>query len=233
MRQDQFMFMIAVLAVLIMGILLALAILYPNNTFSKGEYTTVVVSASGTSYALPENAVLYVTMNGTGKTAAIAAANLSLTLSQFNYTVLKYTNNDSGEISTLSYSLHKQYNGTGYVAEESLSVYLPSIDTVNQLLSTLSFIKNVYIDQISAQLSQQQVSEMTKNALTIALQNATSQAEILSNNSTLSLKNITVSEQYRIYPYVASTSNLGGENQFFFEGRQGVTESVTAVFNYR
>lgn len=235
MKADSFLFIIAVLAILVMGILLALTIAYPQGLLSH-NMTYVTVTGSGVAYAIPSNATIFVTLNGTGSTPAIATSNLSLTLNEFNYTILKYAGGNSSRITTQSYSLYKVYNKSAYSATETVSVSIPSISNVTPALTALSLIQNVYINSVSSQLSQQQTAALTSSALQSALDNATAQAEQLSGNAVLYQKNVTVSKNYIYYPYYSLAANanpVSGQGPLYFNGREGVSEQVTVVFTHR
>ncbi len=188
-----------------MAVILVLSVLYPNGAFQNSGLSYITVTATGTNYSYPQAATLYVSMNGTGSTSAIASSNLSLTLSEFNYTVAKYIGNNSSRISTESYSLQKQWNSSKYVAVETVSVYIPQVQNVTALLSTLSVIQNVYINQVSAQLTVAQTMELSSEALAQALSNASAQAMVLSGNRAVRIRNITVSRNY-VYPFQAYTN---------------------------
>ncbi len=228
------MFIIAVVAILAMAGVLALSVLYPNGSFQNQGLRYLTITASGTSYSYPQSAMLYVSMNGTGATSAIATSNLTLTLNEFNYTVAKYIGGNSSRISTQSYALQHVWNSSKYEATELVSVSIPQVQNVTPLLTVLSVIRNVYISQVSAQLTDSQIGQLTQTALAQALQNATSQAMVLAGNNTVTIKNITVSRNY-VYPYplyATSAGAPGSQNQLFFNGRQGVQEQVTVLYSY-
>ncbi len=229
------LFIIAVVAIVAMAIVLVLSVLYPNGAFQNQGLTYITVTASGTSYAYPQSATLYVSMNGTGATSEIATANLSLTLNEFNYTVLKYIDSNTSRIRTQSYSLQKVWNSSNYEATELVSVSVPQVQNVTALLATLSLIQDVYINQVSAQFTNSQVGQLTQSALALALQNATSQATVLSGNNTVKIRNITVSRSY-VYPFPlysnAGLSSPRSQTPIFFNGRQGVEEQVTVLYSY-
>lgn len=215
-----------------MAVILVLSVLYPNGAFQNSGLSYITVTATGTNYSYPQAATLYVSMNGTGSTSAIASSNLSLTLSEFNYTVAKYIGNNSSRISTESYSLQKQWNSSKYVAVETVSVYIPQVQNVTALLSTLSVIQNVYINQVSAQLTVAQTMELSSEALAQALSNASAQAMVLSGNRAVRIRNITVSRNY-VYPFQAYTNGAAASStQLFFNGRKGVQEQVTVLYSY-
>jgi uncharacterized protein YggE len=234
-KTENFLFIISVIAIVGMTLVLALSVLYPNGSFQNQGLKFVTVTASGTNYTYPAAATVYVTMNGTGTTSAIAASNLSLTLSEFNYTVAKYIGNNSSRISTQSYSLQRQWNSTKYEAVETVSVYVAQVGNVTPLLNTLSLIQNVYVSQVSAQLTPSQVRQLSNDALAQAMSNATSQARVISQNMSLTLRNVSISKSYT-YPFplyangVASSGS--GPNLIFFNGVQGVRQQVTVSYTY-
>ena len=228
------LFIIAIVAIVAMAIILILSVLYPNGTFQNQGLTYVRVTASGTAYDYPQSATIYVSMNGTGATSAIATSNLTLTLNEFNFTVAKYIGDNTSRIRTQSYSLRKIWNSSNYEATELVSVTIPQVQNVTPLLTTLSLIQDVYISQVSAQLTNTQANTLTQEALSQALQNATAQATVLSENRTVTIRNITVSRNY-VYPF-PMYSNAGvssaQQNSIFFNGRQGIEEQVTVVYSY-
>ncbi len=226
-------FLIGALALLIMGTLIALFILYPSGVLESQQAKHISISADGIEYASPQTATLYATMNGSGESPAIAASSLAVTINEFNFTVLKYIGGNSSGITTQSYSLQKVYNKTEYQATESVLVSIPSIDNVSPVLSALSSVSNVYVNQVTAQLSGSQTAAMIKGALVLAVQNATAQAQAIAGNSTLIIDNISVYGN-QIYPYAfaASAPAANGE-QLYFNGRHGVKETVSVEFSYR
>ena len=227
------MFILAFVAIVAMASVFAIMILYQSGAlFGKGlRYITV--TASGTSYAYPQAATLYVLMNGTGRSAAIATANLSLTLSEFNYTVSKYVGGNLSRIQTQSYLLQRIWNTSNYSATELVSVTVPQIQNVSPLLGTLSLIQNVYINQVTSHLTNDQISQLRQSSLSLAINNATMQAQIVAGNSTVRMMNVTISGSY-YYPYpVYSNAESSSKNPQFFNGVQGVTEQIYTVFSYR
>ncbi|MHB1830101.1 MAG: SIMPL domain-containing protein [Candidatus Micrarchaeaceae archaeon] len=231
------MIILALIAILAMASVLMAGVLYPNGIFGSQGLTHLTVSASGVSYGYPQVATIYVKMNGTGNNAAIAAANLSLTLSQFNFTILKYLNNNSSRISTQSYSLQRVYNSSKYEASEMVSLSVPQVANVSAILGTLSLIQNVFVIQTSSSLSSQQSEQLIQSALGLAIQNATSQAQVAAGSNEISIKNMTVSKGY-VYPmypaaYSAGANAGSAQNPLFFNGREGVQEQVTVEFVYK
>ncbi len=234
MRTDAFLFVIAVLAVLVVGAVLALSILYPNGVPEARQAGRISISASGIAYASPSMATMYVTINGSGYTPAMATANLSETMDAFNSTVLKYIGGNMSGITTQSYSMRKVYNRTAYQAAEFVAVSIPNIGNVSPILGSISAINNVYVDQVEAQLSGSQTGAMINDALSQAVQNATSQAQEIAKNSTLTITNISVysTPKYFYYP-LAAAAGAGTNGQLYFNGRQGVRETVSIEFLYR
>jgi uncharacterized protein YggE len=234
MKAETLLFMVTVVAILVLGAVVALVTVMPAGAKSASS-SYITVTASGMAYASPQNATVYVTMNGSGNDSAIATANLSLALSNFNYTVMKYVGGNSSRITTESYTLYKVYNKSAYVATESVSVSLPAIQNVSAMLGELSHLKNTYINGVDAKLSAQQVSQLTGSALSSALNNATSQAQVLAGSAALTVRNITVSKGYPVYPYgsfASSAAPAPGPSPIFYNGRQGVVEEVTVQYSY-
>lgn len=234
MKSDFLLFAIGVFAILVMGVVIGLNMLYPNGVSHGQQNARISVSASGIAYGSPQAATLYVLINGSGNTPEIATSNLSLSLSAFNSTVSKYIGGNLSRITTQSYSLQKVYNTTMYQASEYVSVSIPNIASISSLLGALSTINNVYINQVSADLSGQQVAAMTNEALKLALQNATAQAQTLAGNSTLTITNISTiqSGPYPSYRYFSAAANTAGGNPIYFSGRQAVEETVNVQFSY-
>ena len=234
MKDGVLLFAIAALALLVLGALLAVSIL-SHRPYSAGGLSYITVSASGTSYATPQNATVYISMNGTGATAAEASANLSVVLGDFNSTALKYIGGNRSLITTQSYTLYRAYNSTNYTAAESVAVMVPHIGNVASLLGALSGVRNTYIIGVSAMLSPQQIGQLTNNALSIALQNATSQAQALAGGMQVTVRNITVAGPY-IFPvagYGAQVSAAGSSRSpIFYSGRQGITQRITVIYTY-
>ncbi|MDE1824124.1 MAG: SIMPL domain-containing protein [Candidatus Micrarchaeota archaeon] len=238
MKPETTMTIITVLALLIMGIVLVVAVLYPNG-FGAQHQNAIYVSAQGFAYGAPQQAVAYLTINGSGATAEIATANVSLTLAKFNASVKKYVNGNMSMVKTVSYSLYLPHNSTDYVATEGIQVNIPNIQNASSFIGNMSTLSNLYISQVSAQLSNQQIKNLTSAAIADALQNATAQARSVSRfagNKTIMLANVTINS-YRIYPYYnyasASSGKYGNPSPEFFSGTMQVAESVSAVFSYK
>lgn len=172
--------------------------------------------------------------------------------SSLNATLLPLLNGNSSDIQTQSYAVFVPptcsnstvyYTGrpicipqgapTYYVAEESLLITLPNIGNVTAALAGATGIKGIGVSGVSAKLSAQQQTEMMQQALSAALQNATSQATALASGSQLELVNMTVLNGYLVYPVynAAGVAAQASANQTFFAGRATVTKSIYIVFS--
>ncbi len=233
MRTEHYTTLIAVLAILAMGVILALSVLYPKGLPQSAK--TVTVSASGSSSALPQDGVLDIYANGTGGTAGIATSNLSLTLAQVNETLLKYTT--ANQVRTQYYNLGMERNSSVFIASEGLHVIIPEVGNTTAALMGLSSLKNVYVQDAGAMLSSRQVAALREAALRSALRNATAQAETLTGNATLTTSNMTTST-YRVYEPLGLTAGSSVSNpakepsQLFFNGNESIVESVSVTFTY-
>jgi uncharacterized protein YggE len=231
-KTESMLFLIAVFAIFVMGSLIGLGILYPSGLSQNSGETYITVSATGSAQAAPQLATLSVLMNGTGSSPAIATSNLSLTLTQFNYSISPYIESNSSRITAQSYSVYK-YNTSRYVATESVSVSLPNVLNTSSILGSLSQINGVYIHGVNTQFSREQFNILSQQALSAAMVNATAQAAVLAPNKTLSVRNITISSSYT-YPYSFLANTAGAsKSPIFFSGIEAVTKTVTVVFSYR
>ena len=144
MKREMPLLVVALAAVILLGAVAALvASLQERGTPADISYITV--TASGVAYAFPQNATVYVTMNGSGSNAEAATANLSATLARFNSTALGYLGGNQSRITTQSYSLVKAYNSSRYEAAETVSMELPSVRNVSALLGSLALIPHLYV----------------------------------------------------------------------------------------
>ncbi len=258
----QSILIVLIIAILIIQIASVIEIsnLSPQGSYSGGHglgYLTI--SASGTASAQPTKGTLYVSVKGLGKTAAAATVNLSKELTQLNSSLSKYINGNTSMIQTTYYNLYNQttyyypgggmaqpvypYPGyatyNGFVANEQLTITLPNVKNLSEAIGALSLINNTEVTSASATLSDAQTTSLRASAFSNALQNATSQASILTGNATLSTQNITV-DSYYFYPIpyalgASSSSGMGNAttvNPSFYSGTASVTESITIVFSY-
>ncbi len=233
MKTEHYTTIIAVLAILVMGSILGLGVLYPNGLLQTKK--SVVISATGSAASLPKEGIIDIYANGTGNTTAIAVANLSLTIAKVNGTLSGYT--DSNNITTLYYTVSKEYNSSLYVATEGIQVVIPNISNMTGLLQALSSNKDIYVQNAAPKFSAAQESLLMRQALQSGLKNATAQAEALTGNATLTASNITVTNYRIIAPFGLEASVMplakgAGSGSLFFNGNESITESVTVVFTY-
>ena len=212
---------------------------------------TILVTASGSVTAVPAKAQLSAGLNATGATAAEAVSKLGLIASALNTTILPLLNGNVSGIQTQSYAVFAPprctnsgvYYGQAncipvnaplyYVAQESLSITLPNVDNVTAALSGAAAISGVSISGISAKLSVRQQAGMMQQALSMALDNATSQAQAVADGAQVEVQNVTVQNGYIFFSPASSLSALisgAPSNQTFFPGMATVTKSVYVVF---
>ncbi len=218
-----------IVVILFAGIITAM-VLFPNGLPGNSQ-KTITVRASGTSYGYPEEGIVYLSVNGTGLTPEIATSNLSLSLAKLNYTLSKYANSSS--IKTTYYSLSKVYNSTMYTAVEGIEVDT-SAANVSPVLGAVASVKGILVLSASAKLSNAQTSQLINQALASAMQNATSQAELLAGTNSVTAVNIS-SYSYYIYPVYSTgvfsgAAAPGAQNPAFFTGTQSVNEQINVVF---
>lgn len=206
----------------------------PNN--SAGH---IAVSAMGAAYATPEQAQMYVYINGTGLTTQQATQQLAMNIAAFNTTIMPFINSNLSDIQTSGYSVGKGYLSDVYTATESLSITIPDINNASAALGALSALPGVYVSDVYAALSQQQSHALRDIALVNALANATDQASVLAGpKGIIQQENITVTSSY--YPvYYGSLMGASGGFQGtpsaspgIYAGRSAVYETVTVTFSY-
>lgn len=253
MKEDNSMHMLLIALVIIVLIIqvASLAKIYsiqqvqPYNKTNGGGTSQVSITASGTTSAQPTQGSVYINAEGKGLTAAAATANLSSALNKLNSSILGYLNGNLSLIQTTYYNVYNEsgYYSTynGFVASEQLTIMVPNFQNVSKIVGALSSINAIMVSSSEASLSNQQMTSLRNAAYSAALQNATSQAEILTSNATLSVYNITVNA-YRFYPIplgagvsaaaAPSIANSSAVNPQFYSGKESVTESITVVFQY-
>ncbi len=221
----------------------------------------IFISASGSVSENPSQAVISLFLNATGNTASIAVSNLSVNTNYLNSTVLSLVGNNASLIQTTSYNVYVPPRCTNstyyyypnrncipasapiyYVATESIQITLPKVSDVGRAITLLTSIAGLSINNVAAKLSPQQQQNMSQQALSLALSNATSQAQLLSSGRKVIVQNITVLGNNIYYPYnlygnlyslgvFSSGSVLSGPNQTFFAGRATITKSISIVFS--
>jgi uncharacterized protein YggE len=205
-----------------------------NSRESNGSLS-ISVQATGSASGIPSQGVIYITVNGTGLNSTAATHNLTTTVSMLNATLQPFIGGNMSNIKTTSYSLSKVYNKTSYEATEAFQVTIPSVQNVSAVIGNLSSLSNVYVQDVSSQLSPAQITKLRAQALSSALANATSQARVVSANGTVNLRNVSVGG-FSIFPYpvfgvesAAATAPLSSPG--YYTGTEEVTESVSAVFS--
>ncbi len=181
----------------------------------------------------PAQGLIYLYVNGTGDTEHIANDNLSLTLEILNSSILKYVGGNLSNIVTQNYYISKIRNSSTYQAVEYLQVMITDVKNMSAALSVMSKINNTYVTGAYAQLSPQQITSMRSKALSQALNNATNQAEVLENNVSIKVENITIGQpRFPVFIAAETSSASSGtqRGQLFYYGEQGITETVTATF---
>lgn len=257
MKQESIFYIIIIIAVVVVA---ALALTGLVSNWKTGANSTkptnmVKITASGSASNEPSQALIYVTINGTGATTGSAVQNLSSTINEFNSSIYKFVNGNLSAVTTSSYSVNRPYcyqyapyNKTscynGYVAEESLSIMIPNIRNVSAVLGSTASIPNVYVTYVSAALSDSQATTLRQQALESAIANATSQAgAVIGPNDMIYSTNVTVNSYYAYpYPYgVSATASANGGTASvapsaigpqFYGGTNQVEESVSVVFYY-
>lgn len=189
----------------------------------------IAVTATGSVSATPEQASLYITANGTAKSAANATAMLSKTVYAVDSALSGYLANGSS-IQTTSYQLYVPYNSSYYTASEGITLTLP-LNSTGSAIDALSKVSGTFINGVSIQLSQSQVSGMGSMALAIAMQNASMQAQQVAGPTTaLKISSVTINSAGYIFPgprFAVSENTVP-----FFPGTQSVTQSVTVKYAY-
>ncbi len=230
-------------------IIIAAVVLYFAISKSQSQTTTttpggtqITVTASGTAFSSAAQVSMSMFVNGSGNSSATAIANLSKTLNKVNATLLKYVNGNISLITTQYFNVNKAYNKSTYVAQENLLVIIPNATNVTGALIGLASIPNVYVFNINSKLSAQQTATLRTQALSLAISNATIQANAVSPTGKSMLLNVTINSYY-FYPLPYYNGGPGGIatpvaqvarnqtiNSLFYSGRSSVTESVTAQF---
>jgi uncharacterized protein YggE len=231
-------FKVAAVVLAIIATIVAIGI--ASSWTTHGKPGTISVTASGTAYADEEAAAMYLTVNGTGNSAQSATANITSTLNSVNMTVSPFINGNMSKMKTVSYNIGRSYNAsrnqTIYTATENIEISPFSASNVSGLIGALSRITGVYINSVYGQLANSQVASLRAQALSLALQNATTQAqEVAGPGAQVYIGNITVQNSY-FYPGPLvgySRSGVGAtQGPIFSSGEGSVTESISTQFYY-
>jgi uncharacterized protein len=224
-----------------------------------GNLRTITLTASGSASAAPDMAEIMVSMNGTGQTAALANANLSASVAAMNMTVLPFLNGNTSMIQTTSYQISQATNCTYppvvsstsmmpyycittklpyYVASESFVISVPSIKNSSQAITGLSTIPGIQLQGVQAALSTGLQGTLNNRALSAALANATSQAQLLAGAGVhIYVENITVQSGFVYYPVAYATLANAGKSaasvnsSAFYGGKATTQKSIGVVFS--
>jgi len=238
--------MLALIAVLASVVILGTIVF--GNDFQ--HLHTIMVTATGTASASPSVAMMYIMINGTGNTAALANTNLSASVEEFNATIMPFLNGNVSKIQTQSYQVYQPTNCTYsnlsyqckkldyYVATESVLVTIPNIGNASEAAAQLLTIPNLQLQSVQAVLSDSQKTALNQQALSKALENATSQATALAGNERVVVENITVQSSYVYYPYALNAaSGASGSvarainSTAFYGGTASAQKSIYVVFS--
>lgn len=226
---------IAVIAILSFAVTMIVGAVAYREAFNMAspsniQKSTITVSATGSASAMPQQAVVYLTANGTARSAANATSMLSKTVYAISSTLAGYLSNGS-MIQTTSYQLYAPYNSPYYTASEGMQFTVP-VGLVGNAIGDLASLHNVFINSVSIQLSQAQVSNLSSTALSIAMQNATAQAqEVAGPHVPLTISSVTLNTGPYVFP--GSRYFVAAESVPVFPGTQSVTQSITVVFTHQ
>lgn len=226
-------FALSIIAIVAVGTFGAYAMLRGSNTApitqEGGQFITI--SASGVAYGYPDQGVVYVVANATGKNASAAIANLSQTITELNSTIQPFINGNTSKLKTQMYSILAIPNSTLYSAYESVEVTILNMANVSPAIAALAQVNNLGIQTVQAGLSATQFSALLNGSLEDAVANATSQAKsVAGNGATVVIQNISI--QGGIYYGLADSaaplaSKAGGT---FFAGTTYVIRNIYASF---
>lgn len=234
-RNENLTAIFAIAAVFAIGVILILNVFYYRSagvpflpsTASKGNIT---LTASGSVSASPDQAAVYINLNSTGRNASSATVNLTASLAELNSTLSKFIMINSTTIQTMSYSLYRVQNSSSYAAHERVQLTLP-LNVTPAILGSLPSVSGISISGFNMQLSAEKISSLRATALAIAMQNATTQAQIIAGvYGPVHLTNVVVNGGNTFYP--GAYAQNAASNVEIFPGTASVTESVTATFSY-
>ncbi len=212
-----------------------------NSCLNSGHPThTISVYAVGIATGRPSMTTMYVTVNGTGNTTAIATSNLTASLTAFNDSISKYLNYNSSYITTQNYRIYQPYvynktENVPYTAAESLVITIPNVGNVSYVLSASSSVPNVYVNSVQAGFNSSQKQELLSESYASAMSNATAQAQAIAGTHKVYVINVTAEHNY-FYPYpiiAAASFNETLSNPLYYANLSSITTSVTAIFGYK
>lgn len=248
---------LALIVIIVMSIILFATVLYAigtnraanQNLSQKQPLNKISVSAQGYASAAPQDAKILFFINATGDTSSNALLELASKTIKLNSTLSRYVDGNMSRIKTEYFSVQRiinyPYNATlqnstnKYVAQQQIEVSINNTAYIAPLVQNATKIENLQIEQISATLSNAQISNMTKEAIFNAVENATNQARAVIGNATIENSNITLN-QYYITPFDLSSPKLisavsmpSYSGPVFFNGTDTVSEQINIVFYYK
>ncbi len=211
-----------------------------------GALSTVSVSASGNAKGIPSMAEIDLFMNATGNSTAAATSNLSSKMTAFNRTVYGYIGGNTSLVKTQYLNVGVIYSNNTkakpvYQAQEYVTVTLPQLGRLNGFLANITGVPGIQVQDVSAILSDLQITQLRQQALTGAIANATSQARAIIGNVTIVNTTVSVGG-YNTFPYPVYAVSAGGSaggpailqrGPLYYNGTSSVMESIQATFYYR
>jgi uncharacterized protein YggE len=174
----------------------------------------------------------------------------------FNNTIASYIGGNESLVSTEYYNAGKTCSssqiimpvGVGqfcnstansvYQVQESVTVTLPKIAQLNGFLANITGVPGLQVQNVNAELSGTQVTQLRHQALQGAIANATSQAKEVIGNATIVNSTVSVGSYYA-YPYPVYAASSGGPaltsrtGPLYYNGTSTVFESIQTTFYYR
>jgi len=173
------------LAIVAMVLVSSVALTRPPQGLSNSSSKTIQVTGTGTVSAAPDEAVLYLAVETQASTAAAATAENAVAMtSVFNALVSAGVSNSS--IQTTSYTLTPVYSNPtnqsvpqsiiGYDAVNAIQVTLTNLGSVGKVLDLAISAGANQVQGITFTLSTAAMTTLEKQALQLALQDASNQA---------------------------------------------------------
>ena len=239
MKAESMLAIIAIVAILTLGGVLAFGLIYQKSLLHP-QQKLITVSASGYASVHPSEGVVNLYITGSGPSSEEALSNLSVSLSMMNSSISEYIGGNTSNINTKGYQLYKEYNKTLYVARETVEITIPNATNMGSVLGVLSKINTVGVSSAMFEPSYGQIRNLTKAALEDAMQNATYQASVLADGAQVSPVNITSAYSYPPYPLLASASPSGTSyaspypnTTLIFPSLYALKEEISATFSYQ
>ncbi|MDE1850538.1 MAG: SIMPL domain-containing protein [Candidatus Micrarchaeota archaeon] len=129
-------------------------------------------------------------------------------------------------------SLYCCYNQSIFMATQTVTVTIPNINNASSAFTSISNLPNVGSQSLTQSLSNKESAMLMNSSLTSALENATSQAQLLAGSGyTVAIMNISIQGSPYFYsPYANFATSGPADSSGFFSGRVGVSRSVAVWF---